>query len=208
MRNQEDGPVQKRPEGALPLPRTFFERPPLECARALIGCRLRWEACEGIIVETEAYDAEGDEACHTFFKPSARSFVEKHPPGTAYVYLNYGVHWLFNVLVKGERLGFVLIRALEPTRGVELMIERRKVAMLTGLCSGPGKLTQAMGITGADHGFDLCQNQKRCLLPAESIVSVVEDVRIGINRAVHLPWRFLAAQNHHVSKSPSRFVKD
>ena len=91
---------------------------PLECARALIGCELSWNDCAGLIVETEAYAVINDEACHTFSRPSTRAFVERHPAGTAYVYLNYGVHWLLNVLVKGgPEDGIILIRALEPTRG-------------------------------------------------------------------------------------------
>ena len=97
----------------------YFERHPVECARDLIGCVFEWRGCAGRIVETEAYTAEGDPACHTFFRPGARRFVQSHEAGTAYVYLNYGVHWLFNVLVKGpDMAGFVLFRALEPTSGI------------------------------------------------------------------------------------------
>src|SRR5262245_36895962 len=103
------------------LKRSFFERDPVTCARELVGCRLTVGEFGGIIVETEAYDVEGDEACHTAFRPSARAFVASHQAGAAYVYFNYGVHWMLNVLVKGTRFGFVLIRALEPVDGIEQM---------------------------------------------------------------------------------------
>ena len=92
-----------------PLARSFFERDPVLCARELIGCTLGLEGAFGVIVETEAYAAEGDPACHTWKRHGARDFVARNDPGTAYVYLNYGMHWLFNLLVKGgERDGFVL----------------------------------------------------------------------------------------------------
>ncbi len=99
------------------LKEDFFTRHPLDCAADLIGCELHWDHCSGIIVETEAYAATGDEACHTFLRRGAQKFVDTHAAGTAYIYLNYGVHWLLNVLIKGEMDGFVLIRALEPRRG-------------------------------------------------------------------------------------------
>ena len=100
----------------------FFTRHPLVCAAEFIGCELVWEHCSGTIVETEAYTALGDEACHTFLRRGAQLFVDTHPPGTAYIYLNYGMHWLVNVLVKhAANDGFVLIRALEPRHGLPLM---------------------------------------------------------------------------------------
>src|SRR5213075_3062116 len=118
--------------------RAFFRRDPLSCARELVGAELVWGECAGIIVETEAYLARNDEAAHTFTRPSARAFIEQNKPGAAYVYFNYGVHWMLNVLVKGGRAdGFVLIRALEPTRGIPLMRKRRGVHDLVRLCSGP-----------------------------------------------------------------------
>src|SRR6476660_2627434 len=107
------------------LGRDFFQRDPVSCARDLIGCELIWSSCGGVIVETEAYNAIGDEACHCFVRPSARAFVERNHAGAAYVYFNYGVHWMLNVLVKGKEDGFVLIRALEPRRGISLMNKRR-----------------------------------------------------------------------------------
>src|SRR5881628_2061719 len=126
---------------------SFFKRDPITCARELIGADLIWGDCSGLLVEVEAYAAIADEAAHTFTRPSARSFIERNRAGAAYVYFNYGVHWMLNVLVKGEANGFVLIRALEPRRGIELMKKRRRVDDVRRLCSGPGKLTQALDIT-------------------------------------------------------------
>ncbi|MEZ5431705.1 MAG: DNA-3-methyladenine glycosylase [Verrucomicrobiales bacterium] len=120
---------------------SLFALPPVAAARALIGCLFEWDGCSGWIVEAEAYSEWNDEACHTHVRPSARRFVDEHPPGTAYVYLNYGVHWMTNVVVgdpvTGER-GFVLLRALQPECGLAAMRERRGRQPATDLCSGPG----------------------------------------------------------------------
>jgi DNA-3-methyladenine glycosylase len=179
----------------------FFERDPLTCARELVGCELIWNGCGGIIVETEAYSVRDDEACHTFHRPSSRGFVAAHRAGAAYIYLNYGVHWLLNVLVKGGgEDGFVLLRALQPTRGMEEMRRRRRVAAIEALCSGPGKLSQAIGVRGTDHGIDLCEGGLIGFQAAASPVETVTDVRIGISKAAHLPWRFLLAGSRFVSK--------
>jgi len=191
----------------------FFERDPLTCARELIGCELVWNRSAGIIVEVEAYAEEGDEACHTFHRPSARAFIAAHDAGAAYVYMNYGVHWLLNVLVKGLSNGFVLIRALEPARGIPAMQKRRHTTAGSAaamhphaLCSGPGKLAQALGVTGRDHGRDLCSGRAVGFRPA-AIPAIVEvDVRIGISKAAHLPWRFLSSGSRFVSVRPGRSV--
>jgi len=181
----------------------FFERDPVLCARELIGCRFVWRGCVGRIVETEAYAAEGDPACHTFFRPSARDFVARHPAGTAYVYLNYGVHWMFNVLVKGpEGEGFVLFRALEPLEGLPKMQRRRGTSAPEALCSGPGKLTQALGIDGKTHGRAfLARNTTGIFMEnGAEAGKIVAARRIGIRKGEELPWRFLAAQSPFVSK--------
>lgn len=178
----------------------FFRRDPVTCARELIGCALDWDRCAGIIVETEAYHSVGDEASHCFVRPSACAFVEQNRPGAAYVYFSYGVHWMLNVLVKGKENGFVLIRALEPIRGIALMRRRRAVHDLHRLCSGPGKLTQALAITGRDHEMDLCSDEKYCFRSADKPVQVLADERIGIRRSAHLPWRFTLRDNAHVSR--------
>ena len=167
----------------------------------MIGCVLVWNECAGIIVETEAYFATGDEACHTFARPSARAFVEKHDAGAAYVYFNYGMYWLLNVLVKGGgEDGFVLFRAIEPTHGLEAMRRRRRPNLkTTALCSGPGKLTIALGVDGTDHGRDLCAEDGVGFRAPERAVDVESDVRVGISKAAHLPWRFLLRGSPFVS---------
>ncbi len=176
----------------------FFTRDPVECARELIGCHFRWKGCSGRIVETEAYRAIGDEACHTFFRPSVREFVSECAPGDAYVYLNYGVHWLFNIVVKGgEHEGFVLIRALEPVDGLEEMRARRGAMKDTNLTSGPGKLTKALGIGRADHGKPFLGKADRGIFRGES-AGIATGPRIGISKAADLPWRF--------GKTGSRFL--
>jgi DNA-3-methyladenine glycosylase len=186
------------------LKRSFFERDPVTCARELVGCRLVCGALGGVIVETEAYDAEGDEACHTAFRPSARAFIASHQAGAAYVYFNYGVHWMLNVLVKGSRLGFVLIRALEPVDGIEKMKEKRGMEELTRLCSGPGKLTEALGVGGAHHGRDFCSDPDFAFAAGRSNQVTKSSLRIGISRARDLPWRFYVAGNPHVSRASRR----
>ncbi|MGE5209280.1 MAG: DNA-3-methyladenine glycosylase [Alphaproteobacteria bacterium] len=181
----------------------FFKRDPLTCARELIGKELVWGECSGAVVEVEAYAAIDDEAAHTFTRPSARSFIERNKAGAAYVYFNYGVHWMLNVLVKGRADGFVLIRALEPRQGIELMKKRRRVADVRQLCSGPGKLTQAFAITGHDHEIDLCSDLSHCFVSnAQTQFDVVADKRIGISRSAHLPWRFTLRGSPFVSRLP------
>jgi len=183
------------------LPAVFFQTDPLQCAGNLVGTELVWGKCAGLVVETEAYLVEGDEASHTFTRPSARAFVERNRPGTAYIYFNYGVHWMLNVLVKGgPRDGLILIRAIEPRRGLALMRRRRGVEDIRRLCSGPGKLTEALAINRRHHEIDLCAD------PAHSFhvrpndnVSVVADSRIGISRAQDFPWRFTLCGSPFVS---------
>jgi DNA-3-methyladenine glycosylase len=191
------------------ITRDFFERAPLVCARQLIGAELIWGECSGIIVETEAYDTVGDAASHTFFRPSSRAFVERHGPGTAYVYLNYGMHWMLNVLVKGpRRQGFVLFRALEPVKGIAAMAGRRGLDDGRRLCAGPGRLTQALGIDGAWHGRDLCTDPDHAFQPRLGRPKLVADGRIGISVAAELPWRFTLAGSRYVSVRPRNAPTD
>ena len=178
----------------------FFRRDPVSCARKLVGTGLIWERCAGIIVETEAYLASNDEACHTFMRPSARAFVERNKAGAAYIYFSYGAHWMLNVLVKGEADGFVLIRAIEPRRGISLMKRRRGVEDLRRLCSGPGKLTQALAITDQYHELDLCADPRHCFVNSSNDgVDVVADKRVGISRSADFPWRFTMRGSAFVS---------
>ena len=147
----------------------FFERDPATCARELIGCVLVWKGQRGTIVETEAYAATGDEACHTWFRPSARKFVAENPAGAAYVYLNYGVHWLFNILVKGGAAeGFVLFRAVE-TEGTPR------------LGAGPGRLTKLLGIDGSAHGTRFLDEEDTGIFRGGEAPVVVTGSRIGIS---------------------------
>ena len=180
----------------------FFKRDPLTCARELIGTELIWGECSGVVVEVEAYAAIDDEAAHTFTRPSARSFIERNKAGAAYVYFNYGVHWMLNVLVKGEADGFVLIRALEPRRGVELMKRRRGINDLRQLCSGPGKLTQAFAITGRDHEMDLCSIRATASSPTHARLSMLWQTNASASAALsHLPWRFTLRGSPFVSRA-------
>ena len=186
----------------------FFREDPVVCARGLIGAIFEWDGCRGRIIETEAYAAEGDPACHTFTRPSARRFVEAHEPGTAYVYLNYGVHWLFNLLVKGpDGAGFVLLRALEPVGGLDLMRFRRVGRSDLQLCAGPGCLTKALGIKGAAHGGTFLESSSRRILKGER-VETVADGRIGISRAGDFPWRFTEKGHRGVSRVAKSQARD
>jgi DNA-3-methyladenine glycosylase len=184
---------------------SFFQRDVLTVARELIGVELAWQESAGIIVETEAYAVDDDPACHTASRPSARAFVKAMPPGAAYIYLNYGMYWLFNLHVKdGPRDGLILVRALQPTRGIELMQQRRNKTKLTDLCSGPGKLALALGIQSIHHGAPMVGRDKVAGfdLRTTNLIKpkqIVADVRVGISQAADLPWRFLAKDNPHVS---------
>jgi DNA-3-methyladenine glycosylase len=187
-----------------PFSPDFFARDPLDCARELIGAELVNEDCRGRILETEAYHEVGDPACHLFTRPSARDFARRNTPGTAYVYLNYGVHWLVNVLCLDERTGhagFVLFRALEPTDGVAQMQLRRGTEDLRRLCAGPGKLTAALGIKGSHHERPLTGDPAFCLRPSNisTAIETIADRRIGISAGKDLPWRFLGKDHPGVS---------
>lgn len=185
----------------------FFQRDVLTVAHDLVGVELVWKGASGIIIETEAYSAENDLAAHTATRPSAREFVRVMPPGAAYVYFNYGMYWLFNLLVKGgPRDGLILIRALEPRLGIPAMQQRRQREKLHELCSGPGKLAVALGITGADHGKPMVGRSRPagCGLrfPPQGPSSpheIVTDIRVGISQAVDYPWRFLSRHSPHLS---------
>ena len=183
----------------------FFKSDPVTCAREMIGCELFWNGCGGVIVEAEAYSVRNDEACHTFTRPSSREFVTRMPAGASYVYLNYGVHWLLNFLVRGGREdGFVLIRALEPTRGIEEMTRRRNMTTLKNLCSGPGKLTRALGIDGAFHGRNLLSDPGASLRHPSAAPNVQACTRVGITRSADFPWRFVADGSRFLSVPADR----
>jgi DNA-3-methyladenine glycosylase len=181
----------------------FYGRPVLEVAEALIGCVVAHGGCRGVIVETEAYH-DREPACHAFIGLTRRTETLFGPPGRAYVYLSYGVHALLNAVCEPEGVGAaVLIRALEPLDGIAQMAARRAIdpANLRGLCSGPGKLTQALGVTLAHNGGDLTRGPVVISpRPARYSDPVVQrDRRIGISKAVELPWRFCLAGSRHLS---------
>ena len=176
-----------------------FSRNSPEVARRLIGTTLLVDGVGGIIVETEAYDRT-DPASHTFSGPTARNAAMFGPPGCAYVYLSHGIHWCLNFVCREEGHGAgVLIRALEPTAGIPLMMKRRGQSDLRLLCGGPGRLGQALAITHELNGRRL-DAPPFSLRPAAGRVRVVSGPRIGISKAVDQPWRFGLAQSRYISR--------
>ncbi|HWI21788.1 MAG TPA: DNA-3-methyladenine glycosylase [Baekduia sp.] len=184
---------------SAPLPASFYDRPVLEVAPDLLGCVLHHGGCSGLIVETEAYH-ESEPACHAFAGLTKRTRTLFGPPGIAYVYRSYGIHALVNAVCEPEGSGAaVLIRALEPIDGIEQMRRRRGMERLQDLCSGPGKLTQALGI-GLDLNDTSLSAGPIAIEPRVSTPALVASERIGITRAMELPWRFSITGNRHVSR--------
>jgi DNA-3-methyladenine glycosylase len=186
------------------LPADFYDRPVLEVARDLIGCTVEYGAASGVIVETEAYH-ECEPACHAFVGLTPRTATLFGAPGRAYVYRSYGVHALLNAVCEHEGIGAaVLIRALEPKTGIEQMRARRGPIgeQPRELCSGPGKLTQALGIWLTENGGSLPDGPVRIgeRAPEWRAPNVLPGTRVGINVAVELPWRFCVAGNENVSR--------
>jgi DNA-3-methyladenine glycosylase len=180
----------------------FYERPVLEVARDLIGCVVAHDGCSGVIVETEAYH-HSEPACHAYVGVTRRTRTLFGPPGHAYVYRSYGIHACLNAVCEPAGVGAaVLIRALEPVEGIELMRERRGLERIEDLCSGPGKLTQALGIELMDNGCDLARGpvvitrKSRAWRDAQ----VAASKRIGITKAAELPWRFCAVESRCLSR--------
>jgi DNA-3-methyladenine glycosylase len=186
----------------LRLERAFYARSVHEVARDLIGCTVRHASAAGRIVETESYHMD-EPACHAYAGVTSRSRTLFGPPGNAYVYFSYGVHSLLNAVCEEEGVGAaVLIRALEPVEGVEVMHERRGLERAEDLCSGPGKLTQALAIGLSLNGSSLVDGPIEVLArePVVRAPRIVLGERIGITKAADLPWRFCDADSRHVSR--------
>jgi DNA-3-methyladenine glycosylase len=181
------------------LTREFFARTVHEVAPELIGATLLVDGVGGTIVEVEAYDQD-DPASHGFRGLTARTASMFGPPGHAYVYRSYGIHWCINLVCAQEgRAEAALVRALEPTSGLEPMRDRRAVQAERALCSGPGKLCQALGITRALDGLPLDEPPFE-LLAREAEPALAVGPRIGITRAVERPWRYGLAGSPFLSR--------
>jgi DNA-3-methyladenine glycosylase len=194
------------------LPRAFYARPTLTVAEELIGKvlvhRTASGTAAGMIVETEAYIGEDDPACHAAPGPTPRNAPLYGPPGFAYVYLNYGIHHLVNVVTEAEGSpAAVLIRALEPLDNIRLMTKRRSPGSVMEsyrLCRGPGNLTRALGITLAENRLDLTSSRLRVEDRGLAAGPVSWGPRIGIRVAVKRPWRCLVPKNPCVSHAKRR----
>jgi DNA-3-methyladenine glycosylase len=204
VKSRRSGSESRAQRLAEPLGADFFDRSVHAVARDLIGCTLLYEGCGGLIVETESYEAE-DPACHAYVGLTERTRVLFGPPGYAYVYLSYGIHSLLNAVAEPEgEAAAVLIRALEPTHEIERMRKRRQVKSDLDLCSGPGKLTEALGIDLGDNERDLGREPFLIAPPAGEPPEIVTGPRIGITKAIENPWRFCAAGNRNVSRPRPR----
>jgi DNA-3-methyladenine glycosylase len=189
-----------------PLGEEFFGRSVHDVARDLIGCSLRFEGVGGVVVEVESYHAD-DPACHAYIGRTVRNAVLFGRPGLAYVYFSYGIHSLLNAVCEPEgEAAAVLIRALEPAWGVERMRERRRRPGMRELCSGPGKLTEALGVGLGYDGRSLLEPPFELAgrMGAWEEVEVTTAPRIGISRGVEYPWRFCASGSEYLSRPVPR----
>jgi len=185
------------------IPKRFFARSVHAVAPELIGATLLVDGVGGRIVEVEAYDHE-DPASHGYRGPTARNASMFGPAGCAYVYRSYGIHWCLNLVCREEGVAdAVLVRALEPTHAVELMRERRRTDNALLLCSGPGRLCEALGVTRDHDGLALDRPPFE-LHPRSGDVDVVATPRIGITRAAERPWRYVLAGSRFLSRGLPR----
>jgi len=195
----DDGSNETPVDGVVTDIGDLFGHPAPDVARGLIGMILSVDGVGGIVVETEAYDQQ-DPASHAFRGRTPRNAAMFGAVGRAYVYRSYGIHWCLNTVCGIEPSGSaVLIRALQPVSGIALMQARRGVTDLRQLCSGPGRLCQALGITGAFDGLPL-DKPPFALRRGEAPTQVVSGVRIGLTRGVETPWRFGLAGSPFLSR--------
>ena len=195
-------PGEQAPSSPLAFGDDWFARPVLDVARDLLGCVVRHGPTAGVIVETEAYH-DSEPACHAHIGVTARTHVLFGPPGRAYVYRSYGIHALLNAVCEPEGVGAaVLIRALEPLEGLDEMRARRGLERAEDLCSGPGKLTSALGIDLELNQSDLSTGPIRIegAAPGREQLEIAVGPRIGITKAAELPWRFCVAGSRSVSR--------
>ena len=182
------------------LTKAFFRRSVHEVAPDLIGVTLLFNGVGGRLVEVEAYH-HTDPAAHSFRGPTARNSIMFGPPGYAYVYRSYGIHWCLNFVCEAEgSASAVLIRALEPSAGLPRMRRRRGLSDVRLLCSGPGRVCEALGITGAHNGLALDEPPFE-LLARTGAVDIVAGPRIGITKAVERPWRYGLKDSRFLSKA-------
>lgn len=186
------------------LPQAFFQKDALELAPSLLGCTLMHETdtgvTSGLIVETEAYSQE-DAASHSYRGETERTKAMFGPGGHAYIYFTYGMHYCFNIVSgpKGHGQG-VLIRALEPLHGIDIMKQRRSKEELRELCNGPAKLVQAMGISMEHYGAPLFEGNLRIEKGPKRDREIISGPRIGISREKEKPWRFWIKDSSFISK--------
>jgi DNA-3-methyladenine glycosylase len=191
--------TDKLPRLGKPLKRTFFDRSVHEVAPDLIGATMLFNGVGGLIVEVEAYH-HTEPAAHSYNGPTPRNRVMFGPPGFTYVYRSYGIHWCVNFVCEKEgSASAVLIRALAPTHGLPAMRRRRGLQEERALCSGPGKLCEALGITVAHSGLPL-DRTPFSLHARVGEADVVSGIRIGITKAVDLPWRYGLRGSRYLSK--------
>jgi DNA-3-methyladenine glycosylase len=191
--------IANQQKAAKPIKRSFFARSVHEVAPDLIGATLLVNGVGGVIVELEAYH-HTDPAAHSFRGPTPRNQVMFGPPGFVYVYRSYGLHWCINFVCEpAGSASAVLIRALQPTQGIPAMRRRRKLRDERLLCSGPGKLTQALGISHAHNELPI-DAPPICLYARTSEPDIVAGVRIGITKAIDLPWRYGLKGSKFLSK--------
>lgn len=181
------------------MPLIDFSGPSVEVAARLIGATLLVDGVGGRIVETEAYDHD-DPASHSFSGPTKRNTVMFGPPCHAYVYRSYGIHWCLNFVCRPEGHGAgVLIRAIEPIASLDIMRARRGVDDTRLLCSGPGRVSQALGVTQAHSGLPIDLPPFQLIPPSEPALVVIGP-RIGISKAIDRPWRFGLAGSPFLSR--------